>query len=174
MDVKKTIVVILAVAALVFGLGANDGDPVRIGVVDLDQAVSSTEEGKAARDEFSRKQREAEAKMQPLIERYKEKEEELKAKQFVLSEDALFQKRLDLEEVRNQIVTKQKEMEGQLKVDHERLVAPLRAKLAEIVEEIGREEGFSLILRRGAPGLMYTREALDVTDKVIAKFNQKS
>ena len=40
MDVKKTIVVILAVAALVFGLGANDGDPVRIGVVDLDQAVT--------------------------------------------------------------------------------------------------------------------------------------
>jgi hypothetical protein len=28
-------------------------------------------------------------------------------------------------------------------------------------------------MMRGTPGLMYTREALDITDLVIAKFNEK-
>jgi hypothetical protein len=29
-------------------------------------------------------------------------------------------------------------------------------------------------MRRGAPGLLYTREALDITDLIIEKYNAKS
>jgi hypothetical protein len=28
-------------------------------------------------------------------------------------------------------------------------------------------------MRRGSPGLLYTREALDITDLIIKKYNQK-
>ncbi len=156
---------------LAVGLGADPG--VKIGVVDLDQAVSSTDEGKKARDEFERKKREAEARLAPLHERAQELLKEYEAKRFVLSDDALFQKQLDLAELRNQIENKRREIQGQLEVDRERLVGPLRAKLAQIVEEIGRSQGFSLILLRGAPGVMYTREALDITDLVIESFDKK-
>ncbi len=38
---------------------------------------------------------------------------------------------------------------------------------------MGRDEGFSLIIHRNAPGIMYTKEALDVTDLIIEKFNKK-
>ena len=31
-----------------------------------------------------------------------------------------------------------------------------------------------MIMRRGSPGLLYTREALDITDLIIEKYNQKS
>ena len=64
-------------------------------------------------------------------------------------------------------------MEGQLRVDRERLIAPLQAKLIKVVQEAGREEGFSLILHRNSPGIMYSKEALDITDLIIAKFNKK-
>jgi len=43
----------------------------------------------------------------------------------------------------------------------------------EIVQGIGRDGGFTLILERNAPGVMYSREALDVTPQVIQKFNEK-
>jgi Skp family chaperone for outer membrane proteins len=58
-------------------------------------------------------------------------------------------------------------------VDQERLVAPLRKKLIEIVESIGRDQGFTMIVERGTPGLLYSREALDITDMVIKRFNSK-
>ena len=47
-------------SVLLWGTAAQD-EPIKIGIVDIDQAISSTEEGKAAREEFARKQREAEA-----------------------------------------------------------------------------------------------------------------
>ncbi len=168
----RAMIVIAVSAILAWGLGATD-DKVKIGVVDLDQAITSTDEGRAARDEFERKKREAEATLQPMVERYQELNAEMEAKQFVLSKEALRLKQLDLADLVNQIQNKQKEIQGQLEIDRERLVGPLRVKLAEIVEEVGRKESFSIILLRNAPGVMYSREALDVTDLIIERFNKK-
>lgn len=173
MRIHRAFVLLALGALLVWGTAAQD-EPIKIGIVDLEQAVGSTDEGKAAREEFARKQREAEQQMQPLMDRYKGVEEELKAKKFVLSEEALFQKQLDLAEMRNLIQNKIKELEGQLQVDQKRLEGPLTSKLREIIADVGKTQGFTLILQRGTPGLLYTREALDVTDLIIKRYNQKS
>jgi outer membrane protein len=170
---NKTILTIGLASVLLWGTAAQD-EPIRVGIVDIEQAISSTKEGKAAREEFARKQRDAEAQVQPMYERYRALEEEIKAKRFVLSDEALFQKQLDLAEMRNQIQNKAKEIEGQLQVDQKRLEGPLTAKLVGIIEDIGKSKGFTLIFRRGTPGLLYTREALDITDLVIEKYNAKS
>jgi len=174
MRVNKAIVIVAATALLAWGLGAKDDEVVKLGVFDLDHAVNSTDEGKAAREELERKMREADASLQPLRERFQELMKDIEAKKFVLSDEALFQKQLDVAELQNQMRNKQQEVKGQLEVDRERLVGPLRTKLAEIVEEVGRENGFSLILLRNSPGVWYSREALDVTDMIIEKFNEKS
>lgn len=173
MRLNKGILVFALATAVLWGTAAQD-EPMKVGIVDIDQAISSTEEGKAAREEFARKQREAEALLQPMMEKYKALEDELKAKKFVLSDEALFQKQLDIAEIRNTIQNKMKELEGQLQVDQKRLEGPLTAKLVNIIEEIGKSNGFTLIVRRGAPGFLYTREALDITPLVIEKYNAKS
>lgn len=172
MQVQKGVLLVGLAAVLVWGTAAQD-EPVKVGIVDIDQAISSTEEGKAAREEFARKQREAESAIQPMIDRYKQLEDDLKQKKFVLSDEALFQKQLDLAEMKNQIQNKMKELEGQLQVDQKRLEGPLTKKLVDIIEAAGKDKGFTLIFRRGTPGLLYSREALDITDLIIQKYNQK-
>ena len=172
MQIHKAFVLLGLAAILVWGTAAQD-EGIKIGVVDIDQAISSTTEGKAAREEFARKQRDAEAKVQPMIEKYQALEEDLKQKKFVLSDEALFQKQLDLAQMRNEIETKMKELETQLQLDQKRLEGPLTKKLVDVIESAGKEAGFTIIMRRGTPGLLYTREALDITDLIIKKYNQK-
>jgi outer membrane protein len=172
MRASRTLLAIGLLAVLVGATGADD-EPLRIAVVDVNQALNSTDEGKAAREELARKQREAEARVQPRIERFKELQEELKSKKFVLSEEALYQRQLDLIELKNEIESEMKELEGKFKVDEERIVGPLRKKMIDVVQGIGREQGFTLIVERASPGLLYSREALDITDAVIEQFNKK-
>jgi len=165
---------VLALAAVAaWATAASEEQAIRIGVVDIDQAISSTEEGKAAREELSRKQREAETKVQPMIDRYRALEEELKTKKFVLSDDALYQKQLDLAEMRNEVQAKMREIDGQLQVDQKRLEGPLLAKLKDIIEEIGKSQGFTLIIHRNAPGVLYARESVDITSQVVERYNKK-
>ena len=173
MRVNKVIVIVVAFLALGWGLGAEK-DGVKIGIVDLDQAVGATEEGKAARDELERKKREAELELQPMIERYQELVDEYQKKRVVLSPEKLRAMELDITELESRLKLKQEEVQNRRRVDFERLVGPMREKLVKVVSAVGREEGFSLIMMRNMPGIMYAREALDVTDIVIKKFDEAS
>lgn len=171
MRIRTALVTLGVATAMALGTGAR-AEELKIGVVDLDQALNATEEGKSAREELERKQREARSKVQPMVERFENMQQELQSKKFVLSEEALYQKQLDLLELKNQIESQMKELEGKLKVDQERIVGPLRKKLIDIVQKIGREQGFTVIMERSTPGLLYAREALDVTDMVIDQFDK--
>jgi outer membrane protein len=170
--VDKILLIIIASLALGWGLGAND-EPLKIGVVDLDQAVGATTEGKTARDELEKKQEKAQLELQPMVERYQELTNEYQTKRVVLSPDKLRTMELDITELQQRIEFKQNEVQSRMRLDFERLVGPLQTKLAKVVGDIGRENGFSLIIRRDGPGFMYTREALDITDLVIAKFDDE-
>ncbi len=172
MKVHNAIVILGVLALLVVGTAAQD-EPIKIGVVDVDRALSSTEDGKAAREEMARKEREAQAQMEPLLERYETMKADIEAKRFVLSDESLRQKQYDLLELQNQLENKGKELENQFKIDSKRLHEPLVTKLRQIINDTGREQGFTLIFQRGAAGMIYTREALDITDLIIAQYNEK-
>ncbi len=164
-------------AALGFALALSLGgsvaaEDVKIGIVDVEQALSSTNEGKAAREEMTRKTREARAQVEPMLAQRKTLAEELQGKKYVLSDDALFQKQVQLAELENKIKSKLEELDGQLKIEQGKVIAPLESKLRTIIEAIGKEQGFTLILQRNNPYLIYSREALDITDLVVARFNQ--
>ena len=59
---------VVAIALLAFAqTGADDG--LKIGVVDMQEALTSTDQGKSAREELTRKEREAQSELQPMIER---------------------------------------------------------------------------------------------------------
>lgn len=173
MITKRWLVVLISTLMLGFGLAAEQ-DGVKIGVVDLDQAIGSTQGGKDAREELERKMREAELDAQPMIERYQQLADDYQKKRVVLSPEKLREMELDITELQNQIKLKESELQNRLQLDRQRLVEPLVERLGAIVNELGREEGFSLILVRGAPGVMYYKEALDITELVIKRFNTES
>ena len=175
MKINKTIVAVMAVLVLALGFEAAAADEknMSIGIVDFDQAVLATEEGKAAIEEFERKAREIEVELKPMVEEMQGLMAEYQQQEAVRSDEWKQDKQLEAASLRNRIEFKQKEAQSQLEVHRERLVAPLRTKLIEVVNTLGREEGYSLIIARGAPGIMYTRESLDITDLVIEKFNAK-
>lgn len=168
----KLLSALVLALALLAGAGTAQAQDVKVGVVDIERAFFGTEDGKAAREEFERKQREAEAELEPLGKQIRGLAEELDEKRFVLSEEALFQKRSQLAELRNKAESRSQELEGQLKIDRGRLYAPLQQKLRQTITAIGKEEGFTLVVERNSPFLLYSREALDITDLVVSRFDK--
>lgn len=172
MKMDKTILLVAVALVWGWGIGATD-DPAKIGFVDIELVLATTDSGKSAREELERKGRDAQQRMAPIVERLQALQKEQLAKKFVMSEDAARTMQLDLIELQNRYETKAKEEEGQLKVDQQRLFGPLIEKLGNVINEVGRENNFSVILRVDAPSLVYKREALDITDLVVKSFNQK-
>jgi outer membrane protein len=172
MRASRSRIFVIAAGLLVFA-GTAIAEDMKIAVVDLDQAINATDQGKKAREELQGKQKQAEGQLKPMYEKGKALAEEIQSKRFVLSEDALRKKQLDLAEIQSDLRAKGAELEGQFKVDYERLVGPLRDKLLGIITDFGKEQGYTLILERNTPGVIYTKEALDITDEVVQRFNKK-
>ena len=172
MRIDKTLLLLAVGLLLGWGIGATD-DPVKVGFVDVEQVLATVESGKAAREELERKSRDAQGRLAPMVEQLESMQKELQAKQFVMSEEAVRTKQLDLVEVKNRYETRAQEEEGQFKIDQQRLIGPLLEKLESVIKEVGRDNKFSVILRIDAPSLVYTREALDITDLIVKAFNGK-
>lgn len=170
MRIDKTLLLLAVGLLLGWGIGATD-DPVKVGFVDVEQVLATVESGKAAREELERKSRDAQGRLAPMVEQLESMQKELQAKQFVMSEEAVRTKQLDLVEVKNRYETRAKEEEGQFKIDQQRLIGPLLEKLESVIKEVGRDNKFSVILRIDAPSLVYAREALDITDLIVKTFN---
>jgi len=172
MRIDKALLLLAMGLLLGWGIGATD-DPVKVGFVDVEQVLASVDKGKAAREELERKSRDAQGRLAPMVEQLEAMQKELQAKQFVMSKEAVQVKQLDMAELRSRIESQGQEEKSKLEIDQQRLIGPLQDKFLEVIKEIGREEGYSAIFLSDAPGLVYRREALDVTDQVIKTFNAR-
>ena len=173
MRFERAVLLIALGLALGWGLGATS-EPTKIGFVDAQQVIATAASGKAAREELERKVREAEGRIAPLVQEYETKKKELEAKRFVMSEDAVKEKVLDLQSLENRIKGMSTEEQGKMEIDQQRLFGPLQEKFIEVVREVGRENGFSAVMLSDSPGLVYSREALDLTELIIKTFDKKS
>lgn len=92
-----------------------------------------------------------------------------------MSKEALQTKQLDLAELRNRIESQGQEEKSKLEIDQQRLIAPLQEKFLNVIRELGRDGGYAAIFLSDAPGLglVYSREALDVTEQVIKIINSR-
>lgn len=161
----------VALLCLALPLAALAQD-VKIAFVDREKALFSTEQGKKARAELQSKVTAAKSQLQPMADELQKLQAEIESKKFVLSQEALRDLQAKSLELQNRYESKGKELENQLKIDQARLVAPLEDKLKATIEAVGKEQGYSLILERQVPGLIYyAREAHDITDAVVSRFN---
>ena len=172
MRVNKAIVILAVAILIAWGMGATDSS-IKIGMIDVEQAMFSTNEGRGVRDQLQRKARAAEAQMQPKVEHFQQLQKEMQEMQHVLSKEAMQKRQFDLVDLKGQLENESTGLQQQLKVEEARLLAPIQEKFATVVNEIGRQQGFSLIIQR-APPILYSREALDITELVIEAFNERS
>lgn len=142
----------------------------KIAVVDLQRAITETEDGRKAKDKlkklFEGRQKELDKKQQEL----KKLKDELDQQKNVLSRDALEAK---VESYQKQLVDLQ-----QVYVEYQRELAEKEGELTKVIVErmerilrrMGQTDGYSLIVDR-ASGVIYVPTNLDLTDVLIQRYN---
>jgi len=157
----------------------------KLAVVDFQKALNSVEEGKSAKaklkKEFEDKQKDLDARKVKLDKLQTEIEGLQKQMQSGLlkpeQQAPIMEKgrkletdfRKQLEEFTDLGKKHQQEIgEKEMKATQEIL-----GRLKQIVQDIGRQEAFNLVLEQNASGLVYASSYTDVTEKLIQKYNSQ-
>ena len=67
-----------------------------------------------------------------------------------------------------------KDSQGELQQKDNELTVELLKELQGVIEQFGKENGYSMILEQSSSSVLYGSPELDLTEQVIARYNARS
>jgi outer membrane protein len=148
---------------------ADAADVAKIGVVDLQRIMETSNPGKSAQAEIKKQKDKMEQELKSKGAEIEELRMQFERESMVMSKEKREQKEREGRIKLNDFKSLQKRYRSQLQVLEKRLVDQLRDDVFTLVEEIGKKGGYLLIINNFS--VMYSPSAIDITDQLIKKMN---
>lgn len=145
----------------------------KIGYVDLQKALNTSEAGKAAKERISKKVKEYEGTIDTRQKEIKKLKEELEKQAMLLSEDARGAKERDYQQKVKEFQRFTKDIQEELQQKDNDFTKQILEELFKVIKEVGEKEGYTLILEQSESSILYADEKVNLTDKVIKAFDAK-
>jgi outer membrane protein len=170
MRIRKYGLIFLVFFLSFLGFGsAQAADVAKIGILNMQRILSASDPGKAAQAEIKEQG-------DKMLQDLKEKGAELDGlrKQFeresmVMSKEKREEKEREYRIRINDFKTLEKRYKTQSQDLQKRLVNKMVKDVYALVEEIGKNEGYLLIIR--SDSVMYAPNSIDITDQLIKQMN---
>lgn len=146
----------------------------RIAYVDVQRVLARSAAGVAAREQLERdkasKQKEVEAR-RGEIDKLRE---ELEKKGALLSQDARREKQDALERKVRDLRRLADDFQKELEKKEQGLLQQALQEIAGIIERVGKQKGYMMVLERRAAGVLYGSPEIDITDEIVKAYDQES
>ena len=147
-------------------------EPVKVGVIDLFRALNESDAGKEALANLESMVRSKEEVIKEKGRDIENRQAELEKKAAILSPEA--KKKIE-DEIRRFIMEYQRmitDFRAEIREKEREATAKILEEMRGIINEIAMEEGYTLILERGDGLILYVRENIDITCRVIKRHNE--
>lgn len=147
------------------------GADVKIGVIDFQQVLKESRAGKAAQQEIKQKAEELEASLKRKGDEIEGLQSQLQRDALVMSSEKREEKAREIRIKINDAKTLQKKYQNDFKAFEARLIQRIQKEFFDLVEDIGKRDGYTLILEK--VGVLYNRDAVDITDQLIRAYDRQ-
>jgi outer membrane protein len=169
---KRLSFVVAIVFVLSLSLSVYAAD-VKVGVLDLMKVIDLSAQGKKAKDEMNAKIKVAENAVKSKQDEILKLKADIEKQAPMLSASALADKKRAYEDKVLDFQRMVQDYEYELQMKDQELAMVILTQTKDIIEKIGKEEGYTLILERNSGGVVYFPASVDITDKVIKAVNSK-
>ena len=163
----RSIIRTAALAALVFAVALPAVAQSKIAVIDVQRVVSESDPGKQA---IQKRKEIADAKVQEgqnLQQELATLQEQFNKQRFTVSEERLAEMQKELEDKNIGIPRFEDDDKRELDDARRRELGGLEERILPIINQLGQEQGITVIFNKFQSGLVYADEAVDITDEVI-------
>jgi outer membrane protein len=162
---------IITVTLLAYNMVMGE-EVIRVGVVDLQRCLQESKEGQKVTRILKKKkevlQRQLDTRQKELFDLRKDLEKQA----MMLSMNAQQDKRRTIERKTRELEYFFKDLNEDMIRAQEKEKQRILNALGKIIEKIGSEEDFILIMEKRAGGVLYRAESLDITERVIRAYDQ--
>jgi len=166
----KWVLALLLVSRL--GLAA-DTAAVKIAYVDLQKALQSVDAGKNAKSSLEKEVTAKRAELEKMQAALQKEAEQFEKKAAIMNDSTKAAKQAELQKKFADFQKNAAESQMELQKKERDLTKPLIDELRAIIEGIGKEKGYQLIVEKNEGAVLYAEAGADLTDQVVEKFNSK-
>lgn len=167
---------VLLVIFLLLTLGVSNAlaekEAIVVGFVDMQRALSSSIEGKKAQKEYEQKVKSVQSELDKKKQEFSRMREDFGKQKASLNELARTEKEEKLIVVEKDLKRLFEDSQESLRRENIKVVGDLLKKLHAVVDEVGRRDGFTIILEKSSQAVLYADNKIDITDKVIQQFDK--
>lgn len=145
---------------------------IKIGYVDLRLALNESDAGKKAKADIESLVRIKQAAIDEKGKAIDKLKGDLEKQASVLSEEARKSKEEEIERNIREYQRLVQDSQAELKKKESELTASMLKELREIIDKIGKEENYILILENVEGLILYAKKDIDLTEKVIKIYNE--
>lgn len=143
----------------------------KIAYVDLQKALNFSAEGKAAKETISAKVKEFEGEIEGKKAELQKLKDELEKQAILLSEQARSDKERDYQQKLKDFQRFTKDAQDELQRSDADYTRQILEKILKVVQEVGKKEGYTVILEKSESSLLYADGKIELTDKIIKAFD---
>ena len=150
---------------------AAPGGPLKIAVIDTEKILLSSVAGKKAVADLKKLQEQRENELRAKAQELKELQTKISDGRLSLAQDKLADMSKQLEEKDIALRRAQDDATRELNKKRDEMLAAIDEKVMPVINQVGKDLGYTLIFRKFESGLIYADEAIDITGTVIQRLD---
>ena len=170
MSMSRLSSVALFMAVVLAGSSAL-AEEIKLGYVDLQRALSETEDGRKAKANlkkiFDQKQKELDEQQEEL----KKAVEDLDKKRTLLPADKVREKEAELQDRMQKVQQTYLRHQQDLQAKEQEATSKIFERMNKILGKIALAENFTMILDKTSGGIVFAKPSLDLTNDLIRRYN---
>lgn len=164
--------VILSIIFSVIQASAAFAESQKIAFVDMQRALAATKAGADAQRKLETEMKKSQGDIDKKKDEYDRLQQTVEKQKSSLTAKALAEKEDQLIGMEKELKRQFEDSRASLRRENARVVGELVNKMRKVVEDLGRAEGYTMIVERGAGGVLYADKNIDITDAVVKRFDE--
>src|SRR5258708_2464138 len=161
-------------AAAPAGGAAAAGGALRVAVIDTEKILLSSVAGKKAIAELKKAQEQKEGELRARQQEIKEMQDKLSQGRLTLAQDKLAEMTKQLEDREIALRRLSDDATRELNKRKDDLLGGIDEKVMPVINQIGHEQGYTMIFRKFESGLIYADDAIDITSAVVQRLDAQA
>jgi outer membrane protein len=156
------------------GSAAAAGGALRIAVIDTEKILLSSAAGKKAIAELKKIQEAKEAELRNKQQEIKDLQDKVAQGRLSLAQDKLAEMAKQLEDKEIMLRRLSDDAGRELNKKKDDLLGSIDEKVMPVINQIGKEQGYTMIFRKFESGLIYADDAIDITNVVVQRLDAQA
>ncbi len=150
---------------------APAGGAIKIAVIDTERVLLASETGKKSLADLKKLQEAKENEIKAKQQEIKDLQTKLQDGRMSLAQDKLSDMEKQLEDKVIAVRRLQDDATRELNKKRDEVLAQIDQKVMPVINQVGKELGYTMIFRKFESGLIYADESVDITQQVIQRLD---